>query len=285
MTLPVRLLTGDDDDRAVVVERHLGDLLPHDGCGHVLLTRNPGPGRRLEVRGHADAQVPSRSQRFGLTSTEVVPCGDVCGLLDLFTGRDRDERLAREHRQRRHVPLDVVAPADVERIELELACDHVEQALAQEVPRRPWPPVRHVRGLVAEHGGVLRPDALELRGALERAAQRIDVDGTVERVGGVGAEVQHGVDPDAEQHAVVGDRRFDVGPLLARLSTHGKVLEPVLDPLHRPAEIDRRRHDGDLVALHAVLQAEPAADVVGEHTDPLHRYVDLWGQQDPQHVR
>ncbi len=115
--------------------------------------------------------------------------------------------------------------------------------------------------------------------------ERSDEDRTGERVARVGAEVQLHVHADAEQHAVVGDRGLDVGALLACLAADGEVLEAVLDPLHRPAEVDRGRDHRDLVALHAVLQAEPAADVVGEHADVLHRDVDLRRQKQPQHVR
>ena len=103
----------------------------------------------------------------------------------------------------------------------------------------------------------------------------IDVDRARERVAGVGAEVQLDVHPDAEQHAVGGDRRLDVGHLLAGLPAGGQVLEPVLDPLHRPTEVDGRRDDGDVLAADAVLEPEPAADVVGEHPDLLHRHADL----------
>ena len=113
--------------------------------------------------------------------------------------------------------------------------------LAQEVARRPRPAVRDVRRLVAEHRGVrARRCASILRGALERAAERPDEERTGERVARVGAQVELGVHPDAEQHAVGGDGGLDVGALLACLAADGEVLEAVLDPLHRAAEVDRR---------------------------------------------
>ena len=144
------------------------DLLAHDHRAHVLLAGGPRPRRGLEVRGDADAQVPALAPGVSLASPEARPVDDARRLLDLLLGGDGEERLTGEHGERRFVPLDVVAATDVERIEVELPRDGVEEALAEEVTGRPRAPVRHVGRLVAEHREVLRGDALDAGRALER---------------------------------------------------------------------------------------------------------------------
>ena len=101
-----------------------------------------GPGAASRYEAMPMPRYRPSAQCLDLAPTEVVPFRDRGGLLDLLTGRDPDERLAREHRQRRNVALDVVAPADLERVESELARDHVEHALAEEVAASPTDPGR-----------------------------------------------------------------------------------------------------------------------------------------------
>ena len=60
-----------------------------------------------------------------------------------------------------------------------------------------------------------------------------------------------------------------VGVLVARLPGGEQVLAPVLDPLHRRADLRRGEHQAHLVALHHDLLAEPAAGVAHHHPDAV----------------
>ena len=83
----------------------------------------------------------------------------------------------------------------------------------------------------------------------------------------VGAEVGEDARTDGEHAAVAVERQLDVGLHAAALVGGQEVLEPVLGPLDRPAEAQRRGgRRRDLRRGHA-LGAERAADVGQPHAD------------------
>src|SRR5204862_2478337 len=59
--------------------------------------------------------------------------------------------------------------------------------------------------------------------------------------------------------------------LLPRLPARGHVLDPVLDPLHRPADELRGGADDEVLAAETGLLAEGAADVGDQDADALRR--------------
>ena len=84
-----------------------------------------------------------------------------------------------------------------------------------------------------------------------------DVD-AARRVGAV--VVQHRA-AHAEDAAVAVDAELHVPDLVALLRRGREVLAPVLDPLDRRAELQRRRRHRDVLGIEHELGSEPAADV------------------------
>ena len=103
-----------------------------------------------------------------------------------------------------------------------------------------------------------------------------------ERERRVRALVHRHVHAHAEQRAVVAQRGLDVERLLARLAGDEQVLVAVLDPLHRPAEVDGGGEHRDVFAGRQHLHAERAADVLRGDARQRDRVA---GQQPEQHPR
>ena len=82
-----------------------------------------------------------------------------------------------------------------------------------------------------------------------------------ERIGRVGAGIDDRLALDAQQLAgVVGPRGDDV-VMLAAVGAGAQLLEAVLEPAHRPAELPRQAGADDLLGQQDALVAEAAADV------------------------
>ena len=94
------------------------------------------------------------------------------------------------------------------------------------------------------------------------------------------------VDPHAEDLAVVGDGELDLLQLVAAVVGDLRVLAARLDPLHRPAELERDDlHREDLLAVELQLGAEAAADVGRDDPDLVLRDAGRQRQQHPHDVR
>lgn len=81
----------------------------------------------------------------------------------------------------------------------------------------------------------------------------------------VGARVDHRVALDAHQPAVCFHLDRDVVRMLAAVGIGAKLLAPVLDPAHRPAEVPRQPGAADLFRQQQALVAKAAADVGRYH--------------------
>ena len=100
-------------------------------------------------------------------------------------------------------------------------------------------------------------DGADLRG-LEAGA---------ERVGGVGAGIDHRVDVDAEQLAVRGGPGGHVVMVFAAVGVGGKLLVPVLDPADGTVEADGEGGADEFFRQQDALVAEAAADVGRDDAD------------------
>ena len=80
MSLAVGLLTSDDYQLAVVLDRQAGALGPHDV--RTLAARGTRPRRRFEIGGHADTDVSVGLERGLLALPETLPVDQLRRLLD-----------------------------------------------------------------------------------------------------------------------------------------------------------------------------------------------------------
>ena len=81
------------------------------------------------------------------------------------------------------------------------------------------------------------------------------------------------------------DRDRHVPVLIALLRRAQKMLAPVLDPFHRPAELERRRRDHRFFRIEDRLRAEAAADIGRDHADRLDVAVEQIGQHAAAEMR
>ena len=111
-------------------------------------------------------------------------------------------------------------------------------------------------------------------------------DGDDDPVRGVGAVVVEELDVQAEQAAVVVEADADVVALAALVGGGDEVLAAVLGPLDLAAQADRGPGDQDLLGPGVDdLDPEAAADVGGDHLDPVHRHPQLDRQGEPDRGR
>ena len=158
---------------------------------------------------------------------------------------------------------DEVPPAQLGRVHVELAREHVDHAL-DEVRRLGDPEGAAVgdtaRGLVgvdAVHLDISAGDVVRAGADVEEAGRELRrVRAGVER-----AVVGEHVASEARDPAVAGRGDLPAHVVVARESGGGEVLHAVLDPLHRPAQHDRGHGGADVAGIHPDLVAEAAADV------------------------
>ena len=214
-----------------------------------------------------------------------VPVDQLRRLLDALHCGYPGERGAGQHGERRLVPHDVIPAPNIEGIHSQLSGHYVQQALAQEISSRPRPSVRHIGGLVGEQDGRLGGEGFQPARALERDGDGERLHGSRERIARIGAEVDLDVHSHTQQQTVVGHGGFEVRLLLACVPRRGQMLEAVLHPLDRAAEVTRRHYHGYVLSEDSVLKPECPPDVLGDDPDSLHWHVDLARQHHSEHVR
>ena len=163
----------------------------------------------------------------------------------------------------RSASCDDVAPAQLERVDAELAGDGRSSARGRRSRsstgrgrarartcwcRRPGPrtPIRGIRY------GPGKSIADEADGAAAGGRERADV-------------LDEARPCAPRMWPSASSARLIVMPVVAGVLAGHQVLAPVLDPLHRPAEAPAGEHDGELLGDHEHLLAEPAADVAHDH--------------------
>ena len=151
-----------------------------------------------------------------------------------------------------------IALDHVEMIEPELDRDALHEPFEREIELRPAEAADQARRhLVGEHDAVDHVDIGDVVGAGHRAVHAVERSGhgrTQER-----AVVLELIEAQGENAAVLRDGGFDLGDAVRTGAGGEEMLEPVLDPFHRPAGDaggDRRQHD---VGKDRELDAEAAA--------------------------
>ncbi len=160
-----------------------------------------------------------------------------------------------------------VAPAQLDRVEAQLAGGDVEDHLPGHRLELPRAAVGGAPHAVGEHRPVLE------RGRRDPVGTREDhADGRAHahRPGhGVGAHVLDVVDVGGEDRAVVVEGHLDPRVLVAGLPGRHQVLAPVLDPLDRPWQAQGGQHHAPLLAQRHDLLAEATAGVAHDHPDAV----------------
>ena len=145
-------------------------------------------------------------------------------------------------------------------IELELDGDALHQPLERQKELRAAEAADQARRhLVGEHHAVHHVDIGNVVGAGDRAVHAVERPrhGRAQE----GAVVLELIEPQREDAAVLGDGGLDLGDAVGTGAGGEEMLEPVLDPFHRPAGDaggDRGQHD---IGKHRELDAEAAAGV------------------------
>ncbi len=174
---------------------------------------------------------------------------------------------------RERVGRDEVAPAQLGRVELELARRDVEQALHREVglglaeaAERPE------RGLVGHHRGGRDVDRRHrVRTAQQRPGRPSGAGATGRRRA---AEVDQVARAQADDPPVGVEAELQVHPLRARRRRGDEGLVALLDEAHRATQLQREVRDQRLLRVHHGFHAERAADIRGDHPDPVLRQTD-----------
>ena len=188
------------------------------------------------------------AQRLGVVAAVEILLGDV----------------HEGHRVRRHQ----VREAHFVRLLPRLARDRVEDQLEREAHAGARDAaVRQDRRLV----GRRRPGAAAIAvHAIRPGQDRADLrrlEARRERIGRVGARVDDRLAVDREQPSVGVGVTGDVVVVLAAVGVGRQLLEPVLEPAHRPPELHREPAEAHLLRQQDALVAEPAADVRRDDAD------------------
>ncbi len=184
------------------------------------------------------------------------------------------------------VVLDQVAPPDLQRVHADLGCGEVDQPFGH--CRRDRVTDRAVLAhhvLVGEHDARLGAIVRAGVGPAGEIDDLVGLDAAGARIDRVGADAGQVVDLERGDRAVFldADLRFDA--VIAGVNVGDEALDPVGDEFHRPLEQLRQRDCRHLVGIGVDLDAERAADVLGDDAHLLVLDVEVLGEQVLHHVR
>ena len=179
-----------------------------------------------------------------------------------------------------------IAAAQLERVHADLGGGELDQAFGHRDRDR-----MADRAVLAHHVLVLEHDA-RLRAvvrAFVRAADQIDdlvgLDAAGARIDGVGADPGQVVDLEGSDGAVLADADLGLDAMIARMDVGDEAFDAVGDELHRALEQLGQRDRRHLVGVSVHLDAERAADILGEHAHLVLGDAEMLGEQVLHHVR
>ncbi len=179
-----------------------------------------------------------------------------------------------------------IAAAQLQRVHVDTCRRELDQALGDVGRDR-----MADRAVLAHHVLVLEHDAGV--GAVVRAgvgtADEIDdlvrLDAAGARIDGVGADAGEIVDLESRDGAVAGHADLRLDAVVARMDVGDEALEAIGDELDRAAQQLRQRRRRHLVGIGVHLDAERAADVLGQHPHLVLGEPEMLGEQVLHHVR
>ena len=234
-SLPVRARAQVDVDVAVERDADVRGLRPV----------GPHPGLRLDVQADAQPEAAALVACAGLLGAELLVPDQGGGLLEGLFRRHLVDRQAARHGVWELVAVDHVAPAQLERVQADLAGEDVEHALARERLELP-------RAAVGRAGAGVRVDGRgsprDPRESVRAAEHHHDEDTRATRAHDrVRAGVVQVIEVRAEQMPVGIRGQGDGDALGARVRGRDEVLPAVLHPLDRAPELVRGEDDHLLV--------------------------------------
>ena len=215
---------------------------------------------RLDDGGKADAIMPAgRPRRFAPLLQFFEPPATDSGFDGLQIIARIVERAGRglvwELGRRNEIALD-----DVQMVEIELDRDALHQPLDGQIELRSAETADQARRhLVGENDAIGHVDIGNIISAGDRAVHAIER--PRHRRAQESAVILELIELERENPAVLGDGRLDLGDAVRPGTRRDKVLDPVLDPFHRPArDACGERHEHH-VGKYGEFDAETAAAV------------------------
>ncbi len=139
--------------------------------------------------------------------------------------------------------------------------------------------------LILEHHARLRAVIRAGVGPAGEVDDLVGLDAGGARVDRVGADAGEVVDLEGGDGAVLRHADLRLDAMVAGVDVGDEALDPVGDELDRPLEQLRQRHRRHLVGVGVHLDAEGAADVLGQHAHLVLGEVEVLGEQVLHHVR
>ena len=255
---------GMDEHGAGRIEPQGGAVLRGDARAADAVERGRRVGH-LDERGQADAAVDAARAQPRLLGAQAGVIHHPQDLVERGVVRELLEPDAGGAGRRIGVVGDEIAPPDLDRVDADLRRGEIDQTLGD-----------RGRDRVAD-GAVLAHDVLVLEndagaGAIVRAgvgpAGEIDdlvrLDAAGARIDRIGADAGQVVDRESGDGAVALDADPRLDPMVARVDVGDEALQPVGDEFDRPPEQLRQRRRRHLVGVDVHLDAERAADVLGD---------------------
>ena len=179
-----------------------------------------------------------------------------------------------------------IAPAQFRRVHADLRRREFDQSFGNRRRDRVAD-----RAVLAHHVLVLKHDAgarAVVRAGVRAADQVHDLvglDAAGARIDRIGPDAGQVVDLESGDGAVVFDADLRLDAVIARMNVGDEALEAVGDEFDRPLEQLRQRHRRHLVGVDVHLDAERAADVLGQHAHLVFFQAEMLGEQVLHHVR
>ena len=276
---------GMHDDRALRVELHGGAVLRRDVRAADAVEGGRWIGHLDEAR-KADAAIDAFCAQLLLLGAQAGVIHHRIEMGERFVVRQLLEFEARGRLCRIGVVGDEIAAAHLERVHADFGGGEIDQPFGHR--HRDRMADRAVLAhdvLVLEHHARLR--AIVRAGV--RAAGEVDdlvgLDAAGARIDRIGADAGQIVDLEGGDGAVLADADLGLDAVVAGMDVGDEAFDAVGDEFHRPLEQLRQRDRRHLVGIGVHLDAERAADILGEHAHLMLGDAEMLGEQVLHHVR
>ena len=188
--------------------------------------------------------------------------------------------------ERMRVVGDQVAPPDLQRVHADPHRGEIDQAFGDGgCDRMADRAVLAHHVLVLEHDARARPIVRAGVGPAHEVHHLVGLDARRARIDRIRPDAGQIIDREGRDRAVAlhADLRGDA--VIARMDVGDEAFEPVGDELHRAPQQLRQRHRRHLVRVGVHLDAERAADVLGDDAHLLLLQIEMLGEQVLHHVR
>ena len=276
---------GVAENRPGRVEPHRGAVLRRDARAADAIERGARIGHLDEAR-KADAAIDALFAEFLLLGAQACVVHHRVEMGQRLVMRQRLELDAGRSLRGMRVVGNEIAPPDLQRVHADPLRRHLDQAFGHGSRDR-----MADRAVLAHYVLVLEHDAgarLVVAAGVGPAGQvhhlvRLDARGA--RIDRIGADAGEVVDLPGRDGAVLLDADPGLHAMVARMNVGDEALDPVGDEFYGSLEQLRQRHRRHLVSIGVHLDAERAADVLGDDADLVLLQVQVLGEQVLHHVR